>query len=443
MAIPVFEVEFDKNGNVVDPQQVTKALDGIAAAQAGDLLVLSHGWNNDMADARQLYAAILARIEAQLPAAGQGRTFAALEIFWPSKKFTDTELIPGGAAALGDGDLDPAVLISRLEALKSEPQRLGVEEVVPERAAALTQAQALVPNLDNDLDAQRQFVEILRAQLPKDDADPDDGSDGFFEKDPVELLQSLSEPVPPPPLPAGGGGAAMLEGGGEGGLEGGAAGLGDFFSGAKAGAGRLLNFFTYYQMKKRAGLVGRTGAASVLRQIHGRLPQLKLHLIGHSFGGRLVTAAADALGPAVPVTTLTLLQAAYSHNGLGQKYDGTHDGFFRQIVTQKKIAGPLLITHTKNDKAVGIAYPLASRLSGDVASALGDANDPYGGMGRNGAQKTPEVDAAVAFLDRVGTQYRFKVGKIYNLNADEFIKGHSDIAKDEVAFALLTAVALT
>lgn len=443
MAIPVFEVEFDKNGNAVDPQQVTQAIAGITAAHAGDLLVLAHGWNNDMADARKLYAAILARIEAQLPAAGQGRTFAALEIFWPSKKFTDAELIPGGAAALGDGDLDPAVLISRLEALKSEPQRLGQDEVVPERAAALSQAQALVPKLDDDPDAQRQFVEILRAQLSKDDADPDDGSDGFFEKDPVELLQSLSEPVPPPPLPAGGGGAAMLEGGGEGGPEGGAAGLGDFFSGVKAGAGRALNFFTYYQMKKRAGLVGKTGVASVLRQIHDKLPQVKLHLIGHSFGGRLVTAAADALGPAVPVTTLTLLQAAYSHNGLGQKYDGVHDGFFRQIVVAKKVTGPLLITHTKNDKAVGIAYPTASRLSGDVASALGDANDPYGGMGRNGAQKTPEVDAAVAFLEPVGTHYAFNVGKIYNLNADEFIKGHSDIAKDEVAFALLSAVALT
>ena len=251
----------------------------------------------------------------------------------------------------------------------------------------------------------------------------------------------LSAPVPPPPLPAGGGGAAMLDDGG--GPAGGAAGLGDFFSGMKAGAFRLLNLFTYYEMKKRAGLVGRSGVRVVLLQVHQRLPGLKLHLIGHSFGGRLVTSATDAIGPEVRSATLTLLQAAYSHNGLADKFDGRHDGAFRQVMAQQKVTGPILITHTKNDLAVGIAYPLASRLSGDVASALGDQDDPYGGLGRNGAQHTPEVDPNAAFLDRVGTRYPFAAGKVYNLNADEFIKGHSDIAKDEVAFALLTAVALS
>ena len=45
------------------------------------------------------------------------------------------------------------------------------------------------------------------------------------------------------------------------------------------------------------------------------------------------------------------------------------------------------MTHTHNDKAVGIAYPLASRFSGDQAAALGDKNDKFGGLGRNGAQK--------------------------------------------------------
>ncbi|MGA8557898.1 MAG: hypothetical protein WB685_00530, partial [Pseudolabrys sp.] len=40
-----------------------------------------------------------------------------------------------------------------------------------------------------------------------------------------------------------------------------------------------------------------------------------------------------------------------------------------------------------NDKAVGIAYAIASRLSFDNANALGDENDVYGGIGRNGAVK--------------------------------------------------------
>lgn len=450
MSIPAFEIEFDKEGNVVDPQQVEAALSGIRAANATDLLVLSHGWNNDIADARDLYRRLLARLDAQKPAAGAGRTLAAVEIFWPSKKFTNQELIPGGAAALGDGTLDAEVLKARLDELKSEPQRLGMEVEDPQRAQIIEQAKAEVDRLETDSAAQARFVELLRSLVPHDDQQSDDASTEFFSAEPVDLLRSLAEPVDPPLLPdTGNAGGAAVSGGtsfGVGDLDGGAAGLGDFFKGIKAGASRLLNFLTYYRMKRRAGLVGRTGVAAVVRQIHQQLPELKLHLIGHSFGGRLVTAATDALGPAVHPATLTLLQAAYSHNGLAALFDGENNGFFRAVLAPiRKVAGPILITHTKNDLAVGIAYPLASRISNDVSAALGDKDDPYGGMGRNGAQHLAagtELDNTIRDLGPVGTSYAF-ASKVYNLNSDDFIKGHSDIDKNEVAFALLSAVSKT
>ena len=50
----------------------------------------------------------------------------------------------------------------------------------------------------------------------------------------------------------------------------------------------------------------------------------RLHLVGHSFGARLVTAAANAL-PAHPpfeLFSLTLLQGAFSHNGLSAYASG-------------------------------------------------------------------------------------------------------------------------
>ena len=62
---------------------------------------------------------------------------------------------------------------------------------------------------------------------------------------------------------------------------------------------------------------------------------------------------------------MTLLQAAFSHNGFAVKFDHKHDGAFRTVLGEKRVAGPVLITHTKNDKAVGIAYPLASRIARD------------------------------------------------------------------------------
>jgi hypothetical protein len=142
------------------------------------------------------------------------------------------------------------------------------------------------------------------------------------------------------------------------------------------------------------------------------------------------------------VQTLTLLQAAFSHYGFAEKYDNTHDGAFRAVLVQKVVRGPILITCTANDKAVGQAYPLASRVARQVGSAFGDANDRFGGLGRNGAQKTPETEPEVTLLG-VGGVYQFQPGRVFNLRADAFIAEHSDITGPQVAYALLAAIAAT
>jgi hypothetical protein len=85
-----------------------------------------------------------------------------------------------------------------------------------------------------------------------------------------------------------------------------------------------------------------------------------------------------------------------------------------------------------------VAYPLASRISRDVASALGDENDPYGGIGRNGAQHTPEATPGV--LGDLGSAYAFEPGTVHNLRADRFIADHSAVTSPEVAYACGMAI---
>jgi esterase/lipase superfamily enzyme len=236
------------------------------------------------------------------------------------------------------------------------------------------------------------------------------------------------------PPPAGGGGALGLDD-----EAGAAASLGDFFSGVKAAASRLLNFATYYQMKERAGLVG-TALNEMLAAIRKLRPDVRIHLIGHSFGARVVTAAVD--GPvSVRPASLALLQGAFSHNGFAENFDGEADGFFRKVVSQSKVDGPIFATHTANDKAVGIAYAVASRLSGDNANsvALGDENDPFGGIGRNGAVKLKPGEFVKGTLLAETAAYQFTAKKIHNLRADNFISGHSDIEGPQVANAILFA----
>ena len=280
----------------------------------------------------------------------------------------------------------------------------------------------------------------MRSLLPKEKSPDVDAAGDFLKLSGDEVIRRLSKPAPLPLVapPAGGGGAAVIGAGGAA-IGGGAAGIGPLPLGMNAGALNFLNYTTYYAMKERAGLVGSKGLHQVLVTVQRRAPAVKLHLIGHSFGGRLVTAAAGTeRQPPVKLSTMTLLQAAFSHYGFSEHYEGVKNGFFRKVITGKVVAGPILISCTRNDIAVGKLYPIASLLAGQVAADLGDKNDKYGGLGRNGAQKTPE--ASDGTLLPVGGAYQLEGGKLYNLNADSVIKEHSDICHPEVAYGLLKVV---
>ena len=437
---PYFEVQFTKQGEAFDPREKEAVLDAVRGSpQIDDLFVVSHGWNNDIEEARALYRGLFGNVRRILDEGGApalaGRSAAVLGVLWPSKRFAEKDLTPGGGASLGGGLEDRAVQ-RQLDDLK------GTFDQPDE--AVLEEAKQLVPALEGSPQAQRQFVDLIRSVLPRPNDTADDASDTFFDLPGDEVLRLLEPPILPGGGPSGGGGGA----GGMGLMEepgaapmGGAAGIGDFFSGIVAAAGRLLNYATYYQMKERAGQVGMHGLHPLLRAIKAANSDLRVHLVGHSFGGRLVTAA--ALGPPGSPSTapasMTLLQAAFSHNAFARDFDGERDGFFRQVVEQGKVAGPILITHTSNDRAVGLAYPIASRIARQDNADLGDADDVFGGIGRNGAIHTPEAVAGELLSDR--GQYAFAPGKLYNLRADALISGHSDVTGPAVAYALLSATA--
>src|SRR5437016_4757839 len=104
--LPFFPVEFTKEGSVFKQDQAASlgqylAQENAAGGPVSDLLVLAHGWNNNMPEAHSLYNRLLINVAAELqkPALPPTRRFAVMGIFWPSKKFTDRDLIAGGGAA--------------------------------------------------------------------------------------------------------------------------------------------------------------------------------------------------------------------------------------------------------------------------------------------------------------------------------------------------------
>jgi hypothetical protein len=145
------------------------------------------------------------------------------------------------------------------------------------------------------------------------------------------------------------------------------------------------------------------------------------------------------------VASVALLQGAFSHFGFSADWDpvepGPQAGFFRADVAEPKVTGPVLVTHTANDVAVGIAYAVASRLANQVAAGVGGPDDRYGGIGCNGAQRTDE--AVPGTLLPVGGAYPWQPHRPHNLLADAFVASHTDVKGREVAYAVLSAAATT
>src|SRR5688572_4968579 len=117
MAIQLIEFEFDKEGRLLTEQSELAAVQALAALGAGGhAVVISHGWNNDMNEARELYRTFLTHLE-QLAGAAASRV-VALGILWPSKRFADADLIPGGAASADADPVADQALRTRLQEMK-------------------------------------------------------------------------------------------------------------------------------------------------------------------------------------------------------------------------------------------------------------------------------------------------------------------------------------
>ncbi len=430
--IPYVEAEFDEKGA---PQGTVTLPAGVT-----DIFVVSHGWNNNADRARQLYRLLFESFVAVAqPGDLPGRNFAIVGVIWPSKEFDELVAVASASgAAEGSASLSAAHTQSR-QALEAKLERMKAFFAKPAQARILDEAKALLPDLEEKGSARRDFVNKIRSLLDPTAANKEDASDSFFKDDGTLLMDNLKvdeDDLADDVAGTGGSASLPLGVGTTARAPEGAAGLKGILSGFSAAAMNVLNFTTYFEMKARAGTVGKNGVAPLIDTL---APQVqRIHLVGHSFGGRVVAATA-ASSSTDKIRSLSLLQTAFSHNGFSSRMKG----FFRSVVDGHRVNGPIIVTHTKNDKAVGLAYPLAARISGDKTAAFGDEHDVFGGLGRNGAQQmeSGEVVPGTLLAVAASPSYAFQPQKFFNLEASPFIKAHSDITGKEVAQAIRRAVA--
>lgn len=210
-----------------------------------------------------------------------------------------------------------------------------------------------------------------------------------------------------------------------------------------------LRVLSFYQMQKRARLFGEMGAHNLLVSIRATKPSVRVHLMGHSFG--CVVVSAMTAGPqgspahASLVHSMVLVQGALSLWSYADSIpvDQVQHGYFRRVLAEELVGGPIVTTQSEFDGAVGRFYPIAAGLRHQLAFG---GFPKYGGVGSFGLQGLPDSLVSGLLMRSVSEDYEFEAGKVYNLESSRIIKqmsglsgAHSDIAHAEVAHAIWAA----
>ncbi|MEU6353502.1 serine-threonine protein kinase [Streptomyces sp. NPDC047072] len=421
---PYWELTFDADGDP-DGARRDRLLAGVVERGVRDLVVFSHGWNSDRSGATRLYSRFFEPFPALAPTARLG--YAG--VVWPSMRFSDEPIpdFPRSVAA----ELPPRPALDK-------DSRHALLETFPGRATVIDQLARMLDQQPREEAELEEFGRLLR--LLVDIVPP--GPQALFAADTL----AEGSPQDDPEILTGSTAAICQE-------LAMALWLADT-PGVEAppslwdGAHELLRQGTYYAMKRRAGTVGERGLGRVIGQLAAAAPQVRVHLVGHSFGGRLVSFALRGLPEGVrTVKSVTLLQGAFSHYAFATRLP--HDPRAGGVLQgqQNRIDGPLVCCYSGHDSALGTMYPLASRMAGDaqgvaafdIGRALGAK---WGAMGHDGVQAVPGTPS-LKLAEAIG---KLPVKGCVNVDAAAVVRrggppagAHSDIVHRELAQLVLAA----
>lgn len=404
---------FDGQGGRLPGPDGEDVEQGLPATDVTDLLVFSHGWNNQYAVAETLYRGMFELVPEVVRAhpLRAGVVLGLVGVHWPSALFPDSPP-PGAAPSSSGGVALAAALAPVFPASKAELDELG----------GLLEARAPSPT-----DLQRAGALISSLVTSPAPSGEDAGEDDLLRAEPLAVFGHLATLAPSVDHSD-------------------TQGLANPFHVLWSGAKEALRGASYYEMKRRAGVVGTTGLGPMLGRLAASKPGLRVHLLGHSFGARLVSYSLNGLpttGSASPVKSLMLVQGAFSHFAFAPRLpqDQTREGGLAHAETH--VDGPLLATWSRFDLAVGRLYPAASLVSNTDSEGLDDLLYRWGAVGHDGYQG---VHATAGTLQPIDGTYDFSGSRFTNLDSNAIVTqgsppsgAHSDILHPEIVFALLSA----
>ncbi|GAA1912656.1 hypothetical protein GCM10009775_01540 [Microbacterium aoyamense] len=434
-------ITYDKKGDEVRDADGTSATETALAdltapgADVTDVFIISHGWQGDYDDAISQYDRWIGAADPD--GAGDGIRPFIIGVHWPSKAWSDRELKSGPSGLLSGGTDAASDAITVDEAVDEYATQLADDST--ESRAALTTILSYAARVDADQDAEE------GDELPSEVAD---------------AYRVIAERVGA----AGDGDEALLGGGwnpdavfaasttdeGSGGL------LGEgWFRKLREAVLTPLRQLTFWHGKNQAREFGERGGAQLVRAIMTASPA-RVHLIGHSFGTIVVAAAVRGPGktptpPPRPVSSLFLVQGAVSlwaFAPVAPHRFGGGRGYFADVATPAFVSGPIVVTRSKWDYAVGKFYPLAVKLASQY---LLDDYPKFGGIGTFGAQGVPgAIELEALAPDSRSNDIDFLPGTLYNVDARKIIDelqgaagAHNDLAHDELVWLAWSAALST
>ena len=410
----LYLLRYDTDGSLLSPRTQGKLLEELP--HVSDVFVFSHGWNNDFAVAAKNYKRF---IQGFVQQGSGGCTPLLVGVVWPSTSL----LMPweeGPQIAAGPDPASPEAMTAFVAGSLDQDARAQLSELVEgtdslDQQQARTAAQLLLEGLTEEIDPDGATVrptvdEVLTAwaaldgQAAPKPADPDD----FGE---VAAATEAGQPQV----------AGLL---------------------GNLDPRNLLRMASLWKMKDRAGKVGAHGVSPLLQKIQSS-SQARVHLIGHSFGARVMLSAL-CFGPlSRPVRSVLLLQPAINRWCFANDVVGKHvPGGYHAATDRVEL--PIFTTRSTRDMPLHEVFHLAVRGSNlgepDIA-AVGDTFrfGALGGYGPGGADAITTVQP----VRPVGTPYDLTgehrlvvVDGSGDIGGRHAIGGHSDINKDLTWWAL-------
>lgn len=416
----LYLLRFAEDGSRQSPQ--TEQLLRNAIRGASDVFLFSHGWNNTFDAASHAYEQFINGYIAQR--AQLGLTIPAdyqpvlVGVIWPSTSF----LFPWETGPQIAAD-------SGAEAARTEEMlRLVTGNLDPDKAAEF--AEIVDGRREVSEDGARQAAKILIEGLRG--TDPGDGAPPPTTEEVLTAWAALDGASPAPADPDDFGG------------------IRDADADVPRAAGllgnldprNLLRMGTVWLMKDRAGKVGAHGVGPLVKHVLDET-DARLHLVGHSFGARVVLSSLAIAPVQRRARSMLLLQPAVNRWCFANNVIGVGGpGGYRPVLERVEL--PIMTTLSKRDVPLREAFHLAVRgnsLGEPDIAAVGDT-DRFGALGGYGPAGIDDV------LDKQdvrapGIPYTFPAGKEaialdggVDIDGQPAIGGHSDINNQFTWWAL-------